>query len=404
VIALLLAASTALGCDAILGARVHAPDGVHDGWDVAWDGGRITAVGPGAGKGCTARLRPGLEVTAGLVEAASELGIVEITLEQVTHDDAWAGDPVRAAHRVALAYDPRSVVLPVTRLGGITSAVVTPQGGLVSGQAAVVTLTTGSQHDAVVRPYAALVVRPDALGSKAAGLTRLRELLDDARVFAARRDPYHELSELSTSRLDLEALQPVLRREVPLAVVADRAADLEAWLDLAAEEQVRLVVLGGAEAWLVAPRLAAAGVPVIVQPFVTGAGSMDQVHGREDNAALLHATGVRVGIATFDTPNARSLRFVAGNAVRGGLDHEAAVDAITRVPAEAFGLVDRGVLRVGAIADLAVWTGDPLDSPGRLAGLFLAGVPQPLVSRQTALVDAWRTVPRRLWTDVQPSP
>src|SRR5690606_1370294 len=157
----------------------------------------------------------------------------------------------------------------------------------------------------------------------------------------------------------------------PLLLHVDRASDLEATLAFADAERVRVVIAGGAEAWLVADALAARRVPVIVDPFVVGAGSFDQLHGRADNAALLHAAGGPVAIGTFATHNARSLRFVAGNAVRGGMPHDAAIAAITRVPAEAFGLAGRGVLRTGAVADLAAWTGDPLEIATRLSGLWL---------------------------------
>ncbi|MCB9681896.1 MAG: amidohydrolase family protein [Alphaproteobacteria bacterium] len=386
-------------CTAVTAARVHAPDGVHDGWDVVWQDGRIRAVGPGVAPATCAQPWPaGLEVTAGFVAAPTQLGLVEIELEQRTRDDHGDGDPVRAGLEVSLAYNPRSALIPVTRLGGITSALVVPTGGFVSGQAATVRLDGATQAAAVLSPSAGVVVDLDALGNRAVALLRLRELFADARFFERTRagQSYEHLSELSASRLDLEALLPVLRREVPLIVRADRAADLEALVRVADEARVRLVVLGAAEGWLVADVLAASGVAVVVDPLVYGAGSLDQLHGRPDNAARLVAAGVAVVIAAEGTHNARSLRFLAGNAVRGGLAPEAALAAITATPAQVFGLTDRGALTVGAHADLALWTGDPLDVPGRLAGLVVDGVAQPLTSRQTALVDAWRTVPRSL--------
>ena len=117
----------------------------------------------------------------------------------------------------------------------------------------------------------------------------------------------------------------------------------------------------GAEAWMHADALAAAGVPVIVDPLQAGPGSFDETQARADNAAMLHAAGVQVGISSFGRWSAPRLAQIAGNAVRAGLPHEAAIAAVTAVPAAAFGEEDRGVLEVGAIADLVVWSGDPLE-------------------------------------------
>jgi imidazolonepropionase-like amidohydrolase len=151
-----------------------------------------------------------------------------------------------------------------------------------------------------------------------------------------------------------------------------------------------VVVVGGAEAWLVGGALAAAKVPVVIDPYQAGPSSFDQVHARADNGALLRAAGVTVAIHGPSAHQARSLRFIAGNAVRGGMSHVDALAAITSVPASLLGLKDRGRIEVGAHADLAVWTGDPLDIPARLAMLTIGGVEVELISRQTELVDRWR--------------
>jgi imidazolonepropionase-like amidohydrolase len=188
----------------------------------------------------------------------------------------------------------------------------------------------------------------------------------------------------------------VVSGELPLVVHADRASDIEAVLRLTREQKIRTILVGAAEGWLLADALADAKVGVVIDPFVYGAGSVDQLHGRADNAALLRAAGVQVAISGGDTHNARTLRFAAGNAVRGGMSHADAIAAITRVPAELFGVSDRGVLRDGARADLAAWSGDPLEPSSRLLLLVIDGEVQPLRSRQTELVEAWREVPRVL--------
>jgi imidazolonepropionase-like amidohydrolase len=131
---------------------------------------------------------------------------------------------------------------------------------------------------------------------------------------------------------------------------------------------------------------------VVLDPLVYGPGSFEQIHARADNAALLHAAGVQVVISSFSSHNARNLRQAAGNAVRGGLPHDVALTAITRTPAAVFGLDRHGRLEPGALANVAVWSGDPLEPSTELLHLYLRGKAMPLTSRQTALFEKYRSL------------
>ncbi len=408
-IALWLTAAAFADCTVIANGTAHLPDRVLqnavvviDGPTIAYAGGATAdvavSVGKATYKGRTCALVDARdrEVTAGLVEASSQIGLVEISQESATtNDDPGGGDAVRAALRVSDAYDPRSVVIPVTRTGGITSTVVSPTGGLVSGQAAWVDLRGASQSEAIARPFVAMVAGLGSTSSKAEDLLRLRELLERARLYAKNGAAWtNDLKEIDqTSLLDLAAMGAVVRGEVPLVVYADRASDIEATLRLADEERIRVVIRGGAEAWVVADLLAKARVPVLIDPLVYGQGSFDQRYGREDNGALLAKAGVSVVISTGQTHNARTLRQSAGNAVRGGMDHEDALRSITRTPALAFGMTDRGALVGGGMADVVVWTGDPLELSTRAEAVWIQGEQQSLETRQTALLKKYRTLP-----------
>jgi imidazolonepropionase-like amidohydrolase len=382
-------------CTALVGVTVHAPDGPHAGWDVAWDGARILAVGPQAAPaGCAVLSGEGWQVTAGFVALDTAVGLNEVDLEDRTHDDAVEdSDEIRASFAVADAFNPRSVVVPVTRLGGVTTVGISPSGGFLSGLGAAARLDGGRQADSLLASATGLHVHLDALGSTAAGLSRLRGLLEEARWLQKQGDRFVAADALTASRLDLAVLAQVAAGATPLFVHVDRASDIEALLRFLAAEKARAVVFGGAEAWLVADLLAAADVPVVLDPTVYGAGSFQEVLGRPDNAALLRAAGVRVALVGPESHNTRALRFYAGNAVREGMTHRDALAAITSEPARILGLYDRGRIAPGAVADLAVWSGDPLDTPARLLHLFLGGVSVPRVSRQTELVEAWRTLP-----------
>lgn len=384
-------------CTVIRAGKVTTPAGTTAGLVVRTEGARITHVAATVPEaGCAIVDAPTSWLTPGLVEVGTEMGLVEVGMEGASVDaDAEQGDPIRAEFRAWDAYNPRSTVIPVTRMEGITSAIAAPRGGLVAGQGAWVRLAGATQAETLVRGPIGIWANPMSAGSKAEGLARLRELIADARLYAAKRADWErgDLRDLSGGRGDLEALQAVLNRTIPLVLPVDRAADIEAVLRFAAEERVFIVISGGAEAWMVADRIAAARVPVIVDPFGDGPGGFDAVHAREDNAAILHRAGVTILISSFSTHHGRTLRFVAGNAVRSGLPHHVALQAITTTPAEVFSVAQHGGIAPGQEADLALWSGDPLECLTLLDRVWIRGAAIAMESRQTELLTKYRTLP-----------
>ena len=199
--------------------------------------------------------------------------------------------------------------------------------------------------------------------------------------------------DFATSRLDLEALVPVVEGRLPLAIEAHRAADIRAVLRLADEFGLRLILLGGTEAWQVADELARRRVPVVLKVLQNLPATFEQLGARYDNAALLRRAGVTVALTTNDTHNARNLRQEAGNAVTYGLPWEEALRAITRAPADIWGVGDRyGSLAPGKVANVVVWSGDPLELLTRAELVLIRGQIVPLRSRQTELRDRYRTL------------
>jgi imidazolonepropionase-like amidohydrolase len=300
-------------------------------------------------------------------------------------------------------YNPRSVVVPVTRAGGVTSVIVAPRLGLLGGQSAFVDLAGDTVADAVVRPVLAQRAEIDEGTAQATAGTRgslwrmLREALEDARFYATHRAQYdaNGVRPLSLHRLDLEALVPVVRGEQPLVVCAHRASDIEAVLRFADEMKLRLILLGASEAWLVADDIARHKVPVIVDPLENLPSQLDRVRSRSDNAALLARAGVHVIIATSAAHQSRLLWQHAGNAVRLGMDHDEAIRAVTETPADAFGLKGYGRLEKGAVGNVVVWSGDPFEASTRVEHVFIRGHEESLETRQTLLLRRYRTVPFR---------
>jgi imidazolonepropionase-like amidohydrolase len=255
--------------------------------------------------------------------------------------------------------------------------------------------------EAVVRPVLAQHARIDeetaehSEGTRGGMWRMLREALDDARFYATHRAQYdaNGTRSLSLHRSALEALLPVVRGQEPLVVEAHRASDIEAALRLADEQKLQVVIAGASEAWMLAGELARRKVAVIVDPLEDLPGRFDRLHARGDNAALLSRAGVPVIISSFAGHQARLLWQHAANAVRLGMDHDAAIRAVTEAPADVFGLKGYGRLEAGAVGNVVVWSGDPLQASSRVEHVFVRGRKESLETRQTLLLDRYRTLP-----------
>ncbi|MCA9694429.1 MAG: amidohydrolase family protein, partial [Myxococcales bacterium] len=342
----------------------------------------------------------GKVLTPGLIAADSSLGLVEIDLEPSTRDDGVeAAGPVRAAHDAALAVHEDSSLIQVQAIEGVTTAAVAPSGGLLSGQVAWIDLLHGDP-ELVARARVAIdgSLGQAYGGSRSATIAKLTEVLEDARLYPGRRAAYErgDSRALAAHHLDLEALQPLLRGQAVLTLSANRASDIRAALELARRFGIKIAIVGGAEAWKVADRLAAAKVPVILQPSHNLPGSLDSLGARLDGAALLERAGVEVVIATLgEAHNLRNITQEAGLAVAHGLPWEQALSAVTRNVARAYGLErDYGTVATGKVANLVVWSGDPFELSTAAEQVFIRGRPIPMVSRQTLLRERYRDLAR----------
>ncbi len=387
---------------AITGATVHTmgPAGTLHDATVLIAGGRIQAVGAGIAVPAGARRidATGKVVTPGLLDSFTQLGLVEVSAVEDTEDATNADLQVSAAFDVADGINSRSMLLPVNRVEGITRAVSAPATGksLFLGQGAVIHLGGGPQT--VVRRSVAQFVALGEGGARLAGGTRgvaalrLREALRDALDYDANRAAYDraERRPYSLPRLDLEALLPVARGEQPLVVLVNRASDIEQVLELARRMKLRLILAGAAEGWEVAGEIAAARVPVLLDPLANLPESFEEMGATLENAARLARAGVTLAFLTGDSHNSRNLRQAAGNAVAYGLPWDAALAAMTVNPARIWGLDDYGTLEPGKDADVVIWDGDPLEVTSAAERVFIRGREMPRDSRQIRLRDRYR--------------
>jgi imidazolonepropionase-like amidohydrolase len=231
-------------------------------------------------------------------------------------------------------------------------------------------------------------------GSRGASLVILKRLLADVRHFAANRAIYDrgEGRDLMVSRLDLEALVPVVQGRTPLLVRVSSAADIRQVLRLAREEGLKVILEGAEEGWRVAADIAAAKIPVIIDAQAALPSSFESLGTSLHNAQRLNRAGVSVSImGSRDYNNLRQSRMNAGTAVAHGLPYQAALQSITLNPAKLWG-VDRdlGSLEVGKIADVVIWTGEPMEGASYPTAVFIAGVSQPMTSRSTALAARYK--------------
>ncbi|WP_411833277.1 amidohydrolase family protein [Pseudoxanthomonas mexicana] len=381
----------------IRNATVHTagPQGTLQAADVLVQGGVIRAVGSAlsAPAGVAVVEAGGKPLTPALFGGITAIGIEEVSGESATDDASLTlkEQPVRPEFDVTLAYNPASVLIPVARVEGLgfTLLGATTGGAFVAGQGGVVRLD-GSADPIGSR---ALFIRLGSAASGLSGNSRAAQwmLLDQLVAEARGRMPADSPHALLTPA-GRATLARYLAGQGRIVVAVNRAADIRQLLRWAAREKVRIAIAGGAEAWKLAPQLAQAQVPVLVDALADLPADFDQIGATLENAARLHAAGVAVAFtqAGDASHNARKVRQLAGNAVANGLPWEAGLAGLTRIPAQAFGVAEQiGTIAPGRRADLVLWSGDPLDVAHTAEQVWLDGRAQPMRSRQTELRDRY---------------
>ncbi len=411
--ALLTAAAAHAQTIAITGGTVYPVSGapIQNGTVLIRDG-KIIAVGADVAVPANAQRvdATGKIVTPGLIDASTQLGLVEIGGEPSTRDaNARGTDGVAASFRSWDGLNSESVLWAPARNEGVTTVVVAPAGGLVAGQAAIVDLINGTGAQMIRRAPVAMVAqvnnpRGAQTGARGELIGKLRTLLEDVKFYQTHRADYDRSAarSLTATRADLEAMIPVVEGKLPLAIDADRVDDIQGALRLAKEFNLKIIIVGGAEAWLAANDLAAAHVPVIAGAMNNIPTSFETLNQRQENVGILSKAGVAVAIignngdGDEELFNVRNVKYEAGNAVSYGMTHEAALRAVTLTPAELFGVADRvGSLQAGRDANVVVWSGDPFEFSTRVEHVYIHGQEVMSPSRQDLLTQRYKTLPPR---------
>ncbi|MEM7655326.1 MAG: amidohydrolase family protein [Bacteroidota bacterium] len=377
-------------------------NGTQSGTLVIQDG-KITAIGESVSvpEGATTIDCSGLTIYPGMIDGGTRLGLSEVGSVSLTQDYSEVGD-ITPQMKALTAVNPNSVSIPVTRVSGVTTALAVPSGGIFPGTAVLIHLH-GYTPAQMFGGYDGIVLRfpvsgrrsrfdrrseEDIKKAKEKALERLNDTWEKAILYAKIADQHAAgKGEAPAYNPEMAALAPATQGKTSVLIEVNAVADIRSAIEWVEKNKVKAVFTGVAEGWRAAKELAEAKIPVITGPVLsTPTRAADQYDRPYANAGLMHKAGVKVAIRTNDAENVRNLPFNAGFAATYGMGKEAALRAITIVPAEIFGLEEQiGSLEVGKVANLFVADGDPFEPKTQIRHLFIRGWDIPLDSRHIQL-------------------
>ncbi len=377
------------------------------------DGKVISVVGGGAVPESFRKIdAAGKWVTSGFMVSGGSLGMGEVGSWADNNDASAAKAKDGVGLDVKYSLNPKNTKIAITRIEGVTRALThfTSTKDNWIGTGAVIKLDGDTAEEMITRNGAIVYLDVDEGAARSNGGSRSAMWPEVYKKLKAAK-PADETEEKSDDDAEEDgkkdskkakeksagdkALASLFDGSAVLLVNAFRASDIEEVIKLKSEFGLNVVLTGAAEAWLVADKVAAAGIPVVLNPLSNLPGRFDYLAATGKNAARLHEAGVKIAFLAPGTANSRLVTQSAGNAVAMGLPWDAAVNALTVNPAEMFGVADSyGTISSGKDADIVVWNGDPLEVMSSPDTVFVAGEEVDLVSRQTKLRDRYKNIPR----------
>ncbi len=397
------------------GATVHTvAQGTLTPGDVLVRDGKIAAVAARLDEAADRTLDlTGLHLFPGLISAATDLGLVEISGVRASVDDRETGEFTPEVESWT-AVNPDSELIPVARANGLTHFVPVPQGKLLAGTSGLLAARGWTIEDMAIRrrtamhlfwPDHALKIPSPTASEKTKPLDeQARERREKVRTieqFFADAEAWEKRPAGSAAVPAWEAMRPVLRGDVPLMIHADGVREIRAALKWSeTRPRLRLVFVGGRDAWMLADELARRKVAVIYSEVFTLPPRGSDAYDVQFRApGILHRAGVTVAIGAGLSGSAasqqRNLPYLAAQAATFGLPADAALAAITLIPAQLHGVGDiLGSIEAGKDASLFAATGDILDIRSEVKRLWISGVAQSLETRHTRLSERYRARPK----------
>ena len=374
----------------IKNGTVH--DGVHrEGFqaDILVEDGKIKAIGekleiPGDAEVVDAA---GLQVYPGFVEAHGHIGLDGSGIGYEGMDYNELNDIISPQMRGIDGVKPLDPALPKAAAAGVTCVCVGPGSANVLGGTFTTIKTVGRRvDDMVVRDGVAMkcafgenpkrVYRDKKDSSRMTTAALLRETLFKAREYMEKKEAAgDDVSKRPAFDMKLEALLPVMRREIPLKAHAHATEDLFTALRIAREFDLKITLEHVTEGHLIVDELVEENVPLAVGPTLGSASKFELRNKSWTTPGVLAAAGCQVSIIT-DSPviPQEYLPLCAGLAVQAGMDPFAALQAITINPARHAGIADRvGSLEAGKDADIGVTDGCPFEVSTKVKHVFIDG-------------------------------
>lgn len=407
------------------GATVHTMAGpdIPNGSILVRDG-KIVAVGTNLAVPKDVRVieGKGLQVYPGMIDAATEVGLVEVNAVKETMDTTEIGkfNPELVA---LTAVNPSSEHIPVTRANGVTSVVTMPQGQLIAGQVSLIHLNGWTTQEMGVKPRAGLhiiipVLQPppanaagdnaDAPPGAAPRLTfadakknaeKAMKELDDY-FESARRYQQARAAKLPgfAKDLKLEAMIPVLDGSEPILVTAVHEREIRDALAFADRQKVKIILLDAVESYKVTKEIKEHNIPVILGNTLELPLHEDDPYDRSfTTPAELQKAGILFSIGTLEggaNLASRNLPYQAAQAVAFGLPHDEALKAITVNAAKIWGVDNlMGTITEGKLADFMITDGDPLEAQTQIKQLFIQGKTVDLDNKQKRLYEKYLARP-----------
>jgi imidazolonepropionase-like amidohydrolase len=359
---------------AIVGATIHTISGrdIENG-TIIFVGGKITALGKGVDipDGAEVIQAEGKHVYPSLIDANSDIGLVEINSVRATIDSRETGN-INPNVRAVAAFNPDSELIPVNRANGVLVALSAPTGGLIAGRSAVMVLDGWTWEDMTLKADAGMHIRwPRDAGRE---VKELDELLEQTARYVASR----KVSSTLPLDLRLESMARVLDGSLPMVVDATSITQIESAVAFAKQRNLKLVIHGGYEAEHCAELLKKADVPVIVSGvYRTPSGRDNPYDEAYTLPKRLKDAGVKFCICSggrFGASGVRNLPYHAATASAYGLSQEDALKSITLNAAEILGVADRvGTLATGLDATLFIADGNILETETQVQNAFVQG-------------------------------
>jgi imidazolonepropionase-like amidohydrolase len=386
--------------------------------------GKIAAVGANIEIPADAQIidATGLEVYPGMFDAATQIGLGEISQVSATLDVTELGDynPELVA---ATAVNPASAYIPVTRASGITEVIAAPGtagfdaqgGGLITGQASAFNLAGWTMEDMQLNRSVAMVINwpsiqtrsfdfatfsikekpyADAKKEYDKSVNELSDWLNRARHYAQAKEKgspaFYERD------LKLESLVPVVQGKLPVLVIADEERDIRNAIEFCSKQNLKMILGSGAEAWKVKELLKEKKIPVILGPTERIPDKEDTPYDKPmTQPSELFVAGIPFAFSSFGTSFSRRLPQYAGASVAYGLPHDEALKAVMLNAAQIFGLSDQlGTLEPGKLANVIVTSGDPLELQTQVKYLFIKGQLTSTANRHSDFYEQYRKRPK----------